>query len=146
MHEVGGVVIAEQGEAEGACAVGEPQGSLRAARILRKAGKVPVFGDLDRVVRSDRVEAADVAGEISRLCSASSPPLPVKETVWPAETVASNSSVAAPESASDPVPDIPPSKSSVPELTSIVPVLVTLGAIVLTPVPPVFSSRPAFLI
>ena len=47
---------------------------------------------------------------------------------------------------SDPVPDIPPVKSSVPEVTSIVPLLVTLGTIVLTPVPPVFSNRPAFSI
>ena len=45
---------------------------------------------------------------------------------------------------SDPVPNIFPVKSSVPEVTSIVPLLVTLGTIVLTPVPPVFSIRPAF--
>jgi len=47
---------------------------------------------------------------------------------------------------SDPVPNIPAWKSSVPELTSIVLLLVTLGTIVLTPAPPVFSNRPPFLI
>ena len=48
---------------------------------------------------------------------------------------------------SDPVPEISSAlKSSVPEVTSIVPLLVTSGTIVLTPVPPVFSNRPVFLI
>jgi hypothetical protein len=49
----------------------------------------------------------------------------------------------APEIVSFPVPEIAALKSSVPDLTSSVPVLVTAGAIVLVPVPPVFSKRPA---
>ena len=67
MNEVEGVVIADEREAEGACAVGEPQGPLRAPRVLREARKYPGAGDLDRVVRSDRVEAADVTGEPGRV-------------------------------------------------------------------------------
>src|SRR5271155_1270773 len=63
MREVGGGIVAQQREAEVACAVGEPEGSLRAPRVLREAGKNPRAGDLDRVVRPDRVKAADLAGE-----------------------------------------------------------------------------------
>ena len=68
-NEVGGVVIADEREAEGACAVGEPQISLRAPRVLREAGKDPRAGDLDRVVRSGagRVEAADQARKPKRV-------------------------------------------------------------------------------
>src|SRR5580658_8581383 len=62
-REVGGGIIAEKGETEGGCAVGEPQSSLRAGLVLREARKCPGAGNLDRVVRSDRVEAADLAGE-----------------------------------------------------------------------------------
>jgi hypothetical protein len=69
MNEVSGGVIAGEREAEGACAVHEPQGSLRAPRVLREAGKDPGPGDLDRVVRtgSGRVEAADRARERRRV-------------------------------------------------------------------------------
>jgi hypothetical protein len=74
------------------------------------------------------------------------PPLPVNESVWPAATVESNSSVEAPEISSVPLPATAPCRSSVAAVTSIVPVLVTAGAIALTPVPPVFSSRPALSI
>ena len=67
------------------------------------------------------------------------PPLPVNETVWPAATVESNSSVEAPEISSDPVPVTAPCTSSVAAVTSIVPVLVTAGAIALV-------ARPAGLL
>src|SRR5271165_7606946 len=67
MREVEGVVIADEREAKVACAVGEPEGSLRAPRVLREARKNPRAGDLDRIVRSDCVKAADLAGEPLRV-------------------------------------------------------------------------------
>ena len=42
-----------------------------------------------------------------------------------------------------PVPDTAAFRSSVPDAASILPVLTMAGAIVLVPVPPVFSKRPA---
>ncbi len=88
------------------------------------------------------IKPANPAGSSSM----SSPPLPVNEAVWPPATAESNSSVAAPEIWSDPVPEIAAWKSSVPEAASSVPVLVTVGATPLVPVPSVFSNRPALSI
>ena len=104
--------------------------------------KAPRAGDLDRVVRSDRVKAADLAGdlrggEIERAAAAS------ERKALPLRPSSSNSSVEAPEISSVPLPATAPCRSSVAGVTSIVPVLVTAGAIALAPVPPVFSSRPA---
>ena len=81
----------------------------------------------------------------------SSVPPPVKPIFWEptvvlVETAASNSKVEAPEIVSVPVPVTALMKSSVADVTSIVPVLVTAGAIALVAVPPVFSNRPALAI
>ena len=74
-------------------------------------------------------------------------PPPVKPISWSPsvlalDTPAPNSSVAAPEIVSVPLPVTAPVTSSVPEEASIVPVLVTFDVTTAVAVPPVPSSRP----
>ena len=107
MNEVEGVVIADEREAEGACAVHEPQGSLRAPEFSVK--RVKTQGPATSIVSFDPAPAKPLMRPANPdgSCSASSPPLPVNEAVWPALTIESNSRVEAPETMSFPVPYTP---------------------------------------
>ncbi len=128
MHEVGGVVIAAQREAEVTCPW-RTRGFPACPLFSREARKNSCAGDLDRVIRPDRVKADDLAGEPLRGAEIQRAAPAGERNRLAAATVESNSSVEAPEILSDPVPVTVPRTSSVAAVSSIVAVIASSAGI-----------------